>query len=264
MELTPLRRGFFLLDSPEMMTITRVRAAAIHFGISAVIALTLLVLIWWIWYPPPLFDAVGGLPVLLTLLGVDVVLGPLLTLIVFNPAKKSLKIDLGIVACLQIFALVYGCITLWNGRPVYVAALGHRFDVVCASEIDDKELSVAMQSLPRWGVAWVGTKLATERKEKERILFSSLLGVGYGHYPQHHQPLENMRDEILKNAQPISDLKKENPGDEEAIDRWLEKRGVKADEVIYQGLKARAKDMAVIMDAKTAKVIGIAPFKPWP
>jgi hypothetical protein len=61
--------------------------------------------------------------------------------------------------------------------------------------------------------------------------------------------IENMRDEIRKNAQPISDLKKHD---------------VTEDSVRFQGLKARAKDMTVIVDAKTAKVIGIAPFKPWP
>ncbi len=73
-----------------------------------------------------------------------------------------------------------------------------------------------------------------------------------------------MRDEILKNAQPISELKKLNPGEEAAIDKWLAKHGATEDSVRFQGLKARAKDMALIVDAKTAKVIGIAPFKPWP
>jgi hypothetical protein len=68
----------------------------------------------------------------------------------------------------------------------------------------------------------------------------------------------------LKNAQSIVDLKKLNRGDEVAIDRWIERHGMKPDAVVFQGLKARSKDMAVIMDAKTAKVIGIAPFKPWP
>jgi hypothetical protein len=246
------------------MAIHRLHAATAHLCISAAVAFVLLVLMWSVWYRTPLFMAQGGLEIFLLLLVVDVTLGPLLTLIVFQPRKKNLKFDLAVIGTLQVIALFYGIYTLLAARPVYLAALGHRFDVVTANEVDDADIKAAVQSLPFWGPKWVGTKQAADPKERERILFSALGGADYGHFPQHHQPLENMRDEILKNAQPISDLKKENPGEEEAIDRWLEKRGVKADEVIYQGLKARAKDMAVIMDAKTAKVIGIAPFKPWP
>jgi uncharacterized membrane protein len=239
-------------------------AACLHFGICVSIALVLLGLFWIVWYPSPLFLAIGGHEMFLILVAVDIVVGPLLTLIVYRPAKPSLRFDLCVIAGIQVIALVYGIATLLQGRPVYIAALGHRFDAIQASEIDDSELSKSIKTLPWFGPEWVGTKRPADSVERERLQFASDGMIDRGHFPQHHQPLENMRDEILKNAQPISDLKKENPGDEAAIDRWLEKRGVKTEEVIYQGLKARAQDMAVIMDAKTAKVIGIAPFKPWP
>lgn len=243
---------------------SRVRASAIHLGICVFVALLLLGLFSFVFYPQGLLFAVGGHEIFLILLGVDVVLGPLLTLIVFKAGKKSLRFDLAVIALLQLAALIYGVWTLLIGRPVYVAGLGHRFDIVQASDIDEDDLQKSNRRLPWFGVEWTGTKRAQDKDERERIMFSALDGRDYGHYPQHHQPLENMRDDILKNAQPISDLKKENPGEEAAIDRWIEKHGMKPDEVVFQGLKARAKDMAVIMDAKTAKVIGIAPFKPWP
>jgi hypothetical protein len=243
---------------------TRYKAASFHLLLSVLAGSTTFALLWFVWYPSPLLEALGGIFIVLILLGVDVTLGPLLTLIVFKQGKRTLKVDLSVIAFLQIVALAYGCYTLWLGRPVYVAALGHRFDVVTVNEVDPSDLTTAMQSLPIWGPKWVGTRRTTDPKERDRILFSALGGADYGHFPQHHQPIENMRDEILKNAQPISDLKKLNPGEEAAIDHWLAKHGVKADEVVFQGLKARAKDMAVIMDAKTAKMIGIAPFKPWP
>jgi hypothetical protein len=239
-------------------------ASLIHLVVCAVVGAALFLLFWLVWYEAPLFSAIGGFDIFVMLLCIDIALGPLLTLIVFKSGKKSLKFDLAVIGIVQVAALCYGVFTLLVGRPVYVAALGPRFDVVTANEIDPKELETSGQSLPIWGPKWVGTKQAPDPKERERILFSALGGADYGHFPQHHQPIENMRDEILKNAQFIQELKKLNPNEEAAIDRWLEKRGVKADEVVFQGLKARAKDMAVIMDAKTAKVIGIAPFKPWP
>ena len=74
----------------------RIKAFLIHLGISLVILFVLLYLLVFVWYPPPLFAADGGMQGLKIILGVDLVLGPLLTLMVYNPAKgwKRLKFDL--------------------------------------------------------------------------------------------------------------------------------------------------------------------------
>jgi uncharacterized membrane protein len=242
---------------------SKVSAALLHLSICVLVAGLLFGLFWYVWYPYPLFFAIGGHEMFLILVAVDVVVGPLLTLIVYHPSKPSLRFDLSVIAAIQIAALVYGLTILLQGRPVFLAALGHRFDAIQASEIEETELSKSSKTLSWTGPNWVGTMQPKDAAERERLQFAADGMIDRGHFPQHHQPLENMREDLLKYAQPISDLKKLNPGEEAAIDRWLEKRGVKAEEVIYQGLKARAKDMAVIMDAKTAKVIGIAPFKPW-
>ena len=242
---------------------SRFRAASIHLGLCVFAAIVLLALFWFVWYPAPLFLAVGGLEIFLILLGIDVTLGPLLTLVVFKTGKKTLKFDLAVIGLLQVLALVYGVYTLLIGRPVYVASLGDRFAVIQANEIEEKELAAAQKSLPWYGPEWVGTKVAADKKERERVMFSGLAGAGYGNFPQYHAPLATMREEILKNAKSITVLRKLNARQDSEITAWLRDHDQTDDSVIFQGLKARAEDMAVIMDAKTAKVIGIAPFKPW-
>ena len=242
---------------------TRFRAAAIHFAICASAGAILLALFWFVWYPSPLFHAVGGDEIFLLLLAVDVVLGPLLTLVVFKAGKKSLKFDLAVIGLVQVVALSYGVWTLLVGRPVYIAGLGAKFAVVQANEIDDAELKTANQSLPWWGPQWVGTRQATDKAERERILFAALGGVDYGHFPQHHVPLQTMRDELLNEAKPISELRKRNAEKTDALTAWLTQRGYTDQSAVFQGLRARSQDMAVILDAKTAAVVGIAPFKPW-
>jgi hypothetical protein len=242
---------------------TRFRAASIHLAICALVAAILLALFWFIWYPAPLFKAVGGQEIFLMLLGVDIVLGPLLTLVVFKTGKKSLKFDLAVIGAVQVAALAYGVFTLLSGRPVYVAALGYRFDLIQANEVGEEQLAPTKASLPLWGPIWVGIKPATDKQERDRMMFSGLAGFDYGHYPQYHAPLETMREEILKNAKPISELRTKNVARDAEITAWLRAHGQTDDAVVFQGLKARAEDMAVIMDAKTAIVIGVAPFKPW-
>ena len=159
--------------------------------------------------------------------------------------------------------MLYGTSTLLLGRPVYVAALGARFDVIRASEVAESDLVAAKRALPMWGPEWVGIREATDRAERERILMSALAGADYGHMPQHHAPIESMREEILKFAKPIAELRMRNKGRDGELTAWLQARGLTDESVLFQGLKARGEDMAVVLDATTAKVIGIAPFKPW-
>jgi hypothetical protein len=241
---------------------SRFRAALIHLGICALVAAALLGLFWFVWYPAPLFRAVGGLEIFLMLLAIDITLGPLLTLVVFNPSKKTLKFDLAVIGVVQLVALVYGVHTLLIARPVYVASVGNRFVVVQANDIQDADLLAAKKSLPWLGPEWVGTKTSLNKVEHERILLGGVGGGSYGHLPQYHASLESMRDETLKNAVPISELRRRNPIQSDAITSWLRERGYSENAVVYQALVARSRNMSVMLDAKTAKVIGIAPFNP--
>ena len=85
---------------------SRFRASGFHFVISLLVGLVLLALCWFMWYPAPMLMAIGGHEIFLLVVGIDVVLGPLLTLVVFKSGKKTLKFDLAVIALLQIAALV--------------------------------------------------------------------------------------------------------------------------------------------------------------
>jgi uncharacterized RDD family membrane protein YckC len=65
------------------MTIpARIIAFLFHFSISCLLALLALLLVFFVWYPAPLHSAVGVTSIFLIVLGVDVTVGPLLTLVV--------------------------------------------------------------------------------------------------------------------------------------------------------------------------------------
>jgi hypothetical protein len=241
---------------------SRFRASLIHLGICALVAAALLVMFWFVWYPEPLFHAVGGYEIFLLVLAIDVTLGPLLTLVVFNSAKRTLKFDLAVIGAVQVAALAYGVYVLLAARPVYVASLGNRFVVVQANDVRDADLLLAKKSLPWFGPEWVGFKVAADQAEHERIMLGGLGGASYGHFPQHHASLESMRAETLRNALPISELRSRNLTRTAEISEWLRARGYSDDAVVYQALVARSRNMSVILEAKTAKVVGIAPFNP--
>jgi hypothetical protein len=241
---------------------SRFKAAAIHFGVSAAAVTVLVLLLLFVWYPE-LVSAIGADEILLMVAAVDVCLGPLLTLIVFKAGKKSLKFDLAVIALLQVAAFAYGAYSLFIGRPVYIAALGQRFDVISASDVEQSALDEAKTSLPLWGPKWVGTRRADEPKERDKMMMSGLMGIDYGHYPKYHVDLVGMLPTLEAAMQPIAELKKLNKDKQLQIDAWLKARGVIESDVRFLGLKARRKDSAVIIDIRARRVIGIAPFEPW-
>ena len=61
--------------------------AALHLLVSALLAAALAAVIFRIWYPPPYDALAGGRLLFLLLVGVDVVCGPLLTLLMYTRRK---------------------------------------------------------------------------------------------------------------------------------------------------------------------------------
>ena len=105
--------------------VARMRAAGVHLALSIAAVSLLAALMLWLWYPPAYFVADGGWRVLRIIVLVDVVIGPLLTLIVFNRAKPELKRDLAVIALIQLAAFGYGAATMYLYRPAFVTVAGN-------------------------------------------------------------------------------------------------------------------------------------------
>lgn len=240
---------------------TRFQISGWHLFLSTCVGTLLFSIFWFAYYPTPTFSELGVLPVFLLLVSIDVVLGPVLTLLVYKPKKKTLKFDLTVIVLLQIAAMAYGVSTLLEARPVYIAALGNHFQVVQATEVTDANLVKAGVSLPWIGPQWVGTQAPVDLADKNTVEMLALVGAGRGHLPQLHTPYTSIANEVLAHALPIAQLKTLNSDQAKAIDAWLKKHGHTPDTARYQPLIVGPARLAVILNAKTAAVVGMAPFK---
>ena len=127
------------------MRFTRYSAFAVHFGISLVIFVALLLVVVFDWYRFPLFAIEGGWKGIQIIAGCDIVLGPLLTLIEFKPGKPRLKFDMSVIALIQIAALVSGTWIAYAQRPVLMVYAEDRFytlsnDIVGMAGIKPEEI----------------------------------------------------------------------------------------------------------------------------
>ena len=134
---------------------TRGQAFFAHLFISLIIFLCLLGIIFIYWYPG-VFIHFGGWQGVKIVAAVDLVLGPLLTLIVFNRKKKSLKWDLTIIATLQFICLSYGIWVVEQQRPIAQILLDDTLYVVPKSDFQDnaalKKLEAFQGSYPKFVV----------------------------------------------------------------------------------------------------------------
>jgi hypothetical protein len=252
------------------MTLTalnRWQASALHLALSAAVALLVVTLMLVVWYPRQYFTAMGGDTLILILIGVDVVVGPLITLIIFDPKKKGLRFDLTVIAAMQLAALAYGGSVMFEARPVYNVFVVDRFEVIAANAVDAESRAKAgaeFRSLPLTGPRIIAARQPDDAKRQADIVLSAMNGgPDLANLPELYVPYEQFRQEAAKSARPLADLAKRQPQDADAIRAFVAASGRAEDALGFLPMKARNKDMAVIVDRASGEVAGILPIHPW-
>ncbi len=250
----------------KLASLNRWQAAAIHLALSALIAATAFGIIIALWYPRPYFDVMGGKHLLIILVSVDVCIGPLLTLIVFNPAKKELRRDLSIIAAVQLAALVYGAWVTFGARPVFTVFAKDHFDVVSASELDDEDLAQAppeFRSLSLTGPRIIGVRMPTDPEERNKVVLAVTSGKDLQDFPKYYVPYADMAAEVKKAAKPLNALLKAHPDALDAIRAASVEAGRPESLLLYVPLRARLGAMTAVLDARDMRLVTIAPIDPY-
>ncbi len=233
-----------------------------HLSISMLIALCVVGLVFFIWYPSPLSTAVGVTHIFLMLLVIDVILGPLLGLLVYKDGKKTLKLDLSVIILIQIAALCYGVFSIEQGRPAWLVYNVDRFEVVRNNEIIEDNISQALPQYqqPSWfKPQFVGVAFAKDNNVRSDEMFQELFaGISISQKPERYVPLIEVKTQIQQRAQNLELLKQFN--DQQSVQKILAKYP-KAD--AWLPLKANAVDMVVLVNKESASIIKIVDLRPW-
>jgi hypothetical protein len=244
----------------------RLRAAGIHLGLSALVALLAGGLVFGLWYPWPYGEISGGRALFLLVVSVDVVLGPLVTFAIFDRAKpwRELRRDLVLVGLLQLAGLAYGLWTVNLARPVHMVFEIDRFRVVHRVDIPldlEDRVPAGVELFPLGGPTLLAARPFRDQQEKIEATMAALQGVQIGARPDFWQSYEAGRAEVLKAARPATQLKERFAPHAAEIDAALQRAGRTVAGAAYLPLVARkAEAWTVLLDAKTAEVIGYLPL----
>jgi hypothetical protein len=247
--------------------VNRFQAAGIHLGISLTIAALVGCLIYFVWYPHPYFQVAGGSTLMLLIMGVDIVIGPLLTLVVYKASKKSLRFDLACIAVLQTCAFFYGFWIIAQARPVFIVAAIDRFVPVYANDLDNADLIQAQKqefSTRSWtGPRLVGAVLPLDQRERSDLIFSGMAGKDLEKFPKYYVPYAEVADRMLEKAQPLINLATRSPRDNAVIDRYLSDNGLLIDKLSYLPLHGRTDEYVMLFSVSNKLPLDVIMINPW-
>lgn len=134
-----------------------IKLAMRHLSASLAIAGLAAIFVFLAWYPAPSAEMQKVGNIYLLLLFVDVICGPLLTLVLASPKKKrrEMILDFSLVAAVQMAALGYGLYALAEARPVAYVFETDRLVLVTKNEIyaaDCTQEIPCPQLKKNWGI----------------------------------------------------------------------------------------------------------------
>lgn len=233
-----------------------------HLFISILIITILLGWIFFVWYPQPLFKAVGVLHIVLLLVFIDVILGPLLGLFVYKDGKKTLKVDLFIIVCIQVLALGYGIYHIEQGRPVWIVFSIDQFEVVRKNEIYEANLiqaSKEFQTPTFLSPKLIAAEFSVKSKQKQNEMFDELFrGIAISQRPERYTPLSQGVGKIKKKSQSFDELNRFN--EKRQVENIIKKYPTAT---AWLPLKANAVDMVVLINKEKGEVVKIVDLRPW-
>jgi len=243
----------------------RLHAAAIHLMASLLVALLAAALVFAVWYPYPYSEVSGGRELFSLLVVVDVILGPLLTLAVFNRAKpaKELRRDLAVVVIFQLAALGYGLWTVFVARPVHLVFEVDRFRVVHAVDVAEDLLPRApagLTTLPLFGQDLLAVRPFFSAAESAEATMAALQGVDLAARPDLWQPYTSAASRVRGAAKPAAGLIARFPEQSKVIDEAFVKTGRSVDRLLSVPLVSRKFFWTVLLDAQTLDVVGFVPL----
>jgi hypothetical protein len=246
---------------------TRWKASLIHLGLCAVIYVVLLYLIVFLWYPQPYFASDGGWDGVQLITGVDLVLGPLLTLIVFRAGKPGLRRDLTLIALVQTAALIWGAWLVYDQRIAVVTYADGSFYTLNNEQVLEaggQASIVAAQSssIPPYAFVRLPADVRERQELRLRTLFSGKIVHQLG---ERYEPLgKSSLPEVLAHEVEIGKYLAVSEQNRENLEHFLASHGGATQDYAFLPLRCRYQELLLALrraDGSVVDTLNINPSK---
>lgn len=247
------------------LLITKLKATAVHLGMSIAVFIYLAYQIYYNWYPEPYFSIDGGWQGIRLVGAVDLVLGPVITFLIFDlrKSRKEILFDLLVIVTIQVGALAYGVYTTYSQRPVAI--------VVIDQFVVSSTMEHYGETLPS------SSELARFSDEKPPIIYSD--------FPLHREGIDEVQrikleNKVLEHAQinlyrERAELKTalqqrqlgyferlDSEQSREALEHWLKQNQKSIEEILILKFQGRYGNAWLIFDEEARYLDYIRPVDP--
>lgn len=236
---------------------TKTRAFLIHLAISLAIFAVLATIIRVFWYPDFFFDIDGGWEGLRLVIGVDLVMGPLLTLVVYKAGKPGLALDLTLIALVQSVCLCGGMWVVYSERPQVLAYVDGHFYSMSTGSFEEFDLAVPKRGdFPGNKPHWVWIDLPTDPIEQSAVRKQAIdNGVPLRLLVERYQPFQMSREE-LEQAFPLAEIRKKDTG-VGFLTRWQEEHPGELEDYAFFPLGTRYSYIFMGFERSSAEFAGL-------
>ena len=240
-------------------------AAGTHLLLSALVAALVSLLVFRLWYPTPFSTIAGGFSLFALVVGVDLVLGPMLTFVAASPGKsrRELTLDLGLIVLLQLAALAYGVHTMAQARPVYLSFEVDRFRVVTATDIEEaslQEAPAALRQLPWTGPKLIAALKPTDPNEQMLALDLGLAGFDLSMVPRYWAEYGPNAATVWRVARSAALLAARGPDVAPLLAERAAAAGVSMDALRFLPVMSRQASWVALLAGPDARVVGYLPI----
>jgi hypothetical protein len=243
------------------------RAFFIHFLATAALGACAAALIFLVWFPHPFATMIGGTDLFMLVVGCDMALGPLISLVIYNSRKsrRELIMDYSVVALVQVAAMVYGVWVVAGTRPVYVAFNKDRLEVVTARDINDAELAAArtpaFRELPYDGPHFV--YIDVPPADAQDALFQSVAGNEEHQRPKFYAPWESGLAAIRSRTKSMTELTRRSPEAERLFGAASRATKLPAERIRWLPVRHRKGFWTALVDFETGKPVRYVDYDPY-
>ena len=243
----------------------KIKASLIHLLLSIVLVSLILALVVYFLYPIDYLGFTNFKDITLLIILVDLVLGPILTFVVFNKNKKKLHFDLSVIVMVQLLALTYGVNSLYQVHPLFLTYNHGAFNFIHANEVTLEKAKYDQFKISKFSsVKLAYAKMPDDpNKQTEIMIAVDLKGEpDIDKRVEYYEPYKNHLNEILRNSLDASKLFEEKNLTDASRD-FLEEHVSSKNKFAYFALKGTTKDAILVLNKETAEPVTTIDIVPW-
>jgi len=244
----------------------KLKASLIHLALSSVVVGSIFLIIFFAWYPYPYFEIRGAGDIVLILIGVDLVLGPLLTFIVYKPRKKTLVFDLSVIVLIQLAALVYGVSAIYEERPYFMVYAVDRFTLLAEKDVDFAEITDHSQKeKPGIGPLMVLAKMPEDLQEQQKLMTEVVFEnkPDLDRRPKYWVPYRENLEIVFARTKTLQELREKRGSVAGLVGKIVASHGGNIDDLAFAPMIGKNGDFAIVLERNTGRMVDAIAVDPW-